>query len=265
MRRRIPRPASPTGEMPFFDHLEELRWRILYALIALIIGSVIGFFIVTEFGVLELLTRPLEPLLEEGQKLVYLSPADPFFITLKLALLVGVLLSGPILIYQVWAFLSPGLHPTERRAIVPAFYLGLVLFACGLALAYFAALPVTLEFFAGFQEQVLEANYVIGPYLALVVRIMLAFGLVFELPVVVMVLSALGVVEPATLRAGRRYAIVIITIVASLITPGDIVLLTLFLMVPLIVLYELSIGLSSIMTRRRNAAIGEWAATSEEA
>lgn len=264
MRGRIPRPASPRGEMPFLDHLEELRWRLLYCMIGLVVGSLIGFLVVTEFEVLALLIRPIEPLLGEGERLVYLSPADPFFITLKLALLIGVLLAFPVLVYHTWAFLAPALHPTERRSIVPAFYLGLVLFVAGMALAYFAALPVTLEFFEGFGvARTLEANYVVGPYLALVVRMLLAFGLVFELPVVVMVLSAIGVVDPAMLRAGRRYAIVAITVLASVITPGDVVLLTLFLMVPLILLYEMSIGLSGLVWRRRQRALDEADAASE--
>ena len=237
--------------MPFLDHLEELRWRILYALIALVVGSIIGFVVVTEFDVLALLIDPVEPFLPEGKKLVYLSPADPFFITLKLALLVGVLLAAPVIVYQVWAFVAPALHREERQMIVPSFYLGLVLFALGAALAYWAALPVTLRFFTSFQTGSLEPNLVVGPYLALVVRMLLAFGLVFELPIVIMILSAFGIVDPAMLRSKRRHAIVLITIVASVITPGDVVLLTLFLMIPLVLLYEMSIGLSGVMERRR--------------
>ena len=251
IRRRIPRPVSPAGEMPFLDHLEELRWRILYSLIALVLGSIVGFLVVTEFDVLGLLIDPVEPFLPEGQKLVYLSPMDPFFLTLKLALLIGVLLAAPVLVYQVWAFVAPALHREERRAIVPSFYLGLVLFAIGAALAYFAALPVTLKFGMSFQTDSLEPNLTVGPYLALVVRMLLAFGLVFELPIVILILSALGIVDPAMLRSKRRHAIVMIAIVASVITPGDVVLLTLFLMVPLVLLYEMSIGLSGMMERRR--------------
>ena len=128
LRRRIPRSASAAAEMPFLDHLEELRWRILYSLIALVIGGIAGFVIVTELDVLHWLIEPVEPFLPEGQKLVYLTPLEPFFLTLKLALLVGLLLSGPVLIYQIWAFVAPALHREERRMIVPAFYLGLILF-----------------------------------------------------------------------------------------------------------------------------------------
>lgn len=237
--------------MPFLDHLEELRWRILYSLIALIVATIIGFMVVTEFDVLHWLIAPVEPYMPEGKKLVYLSPMEPFFLTLKLAVLLGLLLALPVIIYQIWSFVAPALHKEERRMIVPSFYLGLVLFAAGGALAYFAALPVTLKFGMSFQTESLEPNLTVGPYLALVVRMLLAFGLVFELPIVVLILSAFGIVDPAMLRSKRRHAIVVFAIVASVITPGDVVIMTLLLMIPLLLLYELSIVLSGMVERRR--------------
>lgn len=236
--------------MPFLDHLEELRWRVLYSMVALVIGAIVGFVLVTEFDLLGLLIEPVQPYLGEHRRLAYLSPTDPFFITLKLAVLVGLLLAAPVIIYQLWSFVAPALHRDERRAIVPSFYLGLVLFLMGAALAYFAALPVTLQFMMSFQTESLEQNLTVGPYLSFVVRMLLAFGLVFEMPIVILVLSVFGIVDPAMLRSKRRHAIVVITILASVITPGDVVLLTLFLMIPLILLYEASIGLSALVERR---------------
>lgn len=244
------RRARSSDEMPFLDHLEEMRWRILWSLLALLVAAGVGFGLVTRFDVLGLLIEPVQPFIE-NEKLKYLSPADPFFVTLKLGLTVGVLLAAPILIYHIWAFVSPALKRDEKRAIVPALYLGLVLFAVGVALAYFAALPVTLNFMMGFQVDSLEQNIVIGAYLAFVVRLLMAFGLVFELPVVMLVLGVLGIVSSEMLASKRRYAIVAATIVASLITPGDVIVLTLFLMIPLLLLYELSIGLVKLVERRR--------------
>lgn len=236
--------------MPFLDHLEELRWRIIWSLLAIIIGSIIGWFLVTRLDVLGLLIDPMRPLLDEG-RLAYLSPADPFLVTLKLTLTTGVLLASPVVIYQFWIFLSPALMPEEKRAIVPALYFGLLLFIGGMALAYFVALPVMFQFFAQFQQASLEQNITIGPYMAVVTRTLLGFGLVFELPVVMLILSAVGVLDTAAMRKGRRWAIVIITVVASFITPGDVVILTVFLMVPLLLLYELGIALSRVVERRR--------------
>ena len=242
--------------MPFLDHLEELRWRIIWSLVAVAVGALIGWFIVTRLNVLGLLIEPMEPLLESG-KLGYLSPMDPFFITLKLTLIVGVILAFPVVAYQVWIFLAPALTKSEKRAIVPALYFGMLLFLGGMALAYFVALPMMFEFAAGFQTESLQQNIIIGPYLSVVVRTLLVFGVVFELPVVMLVLSVLGVVESKTFAKGRRWAVVIITIGASFVTPGDAVILTVFMMVPLLLLYELGIGLSRMIERKRARRLKE--------
>lgn len=248
----------PSGaeEMPFLDHLEELRWRIIWSLLAIAIGAVIGWFLVTRFDVLGLLIDPMRPLLEDG-RLAYLSPADPFLVTLKLTLTTGVLLASPVVIYQIWIFLSPALMPEEKRAIIPALYFGLLLFIAGMALAYFVALPVMFQFFAQFQQASLEQNITIGPYMVVVTRTLLGFGLVFELPVIMLILAAIGIVDTATMRKGRRWAIVLITIVASFITPGDVVILTIFLMVPLLLLYELGILLGRVVERRREKRLAK--------
>lgn len=239
--------------MPFLDHLEELRWRLIWSLVAVAVGTAIGWFLVTRLDVLGLLIEPMRPLLEDG-KLAYLSPADPFIVTLKLTLTTGLVLASPVVIYQVWIFLAPALLPEEKRAIVPALFFGLFLFVGGMALAYFAALPLMFEFFAQFQQESLEQNITIGPYMSVVVRTLLAFGIVFELPVVILVLAVLGVVNARMLAKGRRWAIVLITIGASIITPGDVVILTVFMMVPLLLLYELGIIMARIIERRRTRA-----------
>ncbi len=241
------------GEMPFLDHLEELRWRLLWSLLALVVFTIIGFFLVTRFDVLGLLVAPITPFIGDG-RLKYLSPIEPFFITLKLALLVGFLLAGPIIVYQLWAFLSPALHSTEKRAIVPSLYFGLVLFMAGVAMAYYIALPVTLQFTMGFQTESLEQSIVISEYMSVVTRLLLAFGVVFELPVVILLLTVLGLVTPEFLAEKRRHAIAGITILSALITPGDVVTITLLMMVPLVLLYELSIALSRLVVRRRDSS-----------
>lgn len=240
------------GEMPFLDHLEELRWRILWSLVALVVGTGIGFFLVTRFNVLGLLIQPVCPWIDDC-RLKFLSPMDPFFITLKLAVLVGLVLAGPVIIYQVWAFFSPALNPAEKRVIVPSLYLGMLLFLGGVLMAYFVVLPLALGFSMGFQTDALEQSIVASEYLGMATRLLLAFGIVFELPVVLVVLSILGLVTPEFLAAQRRYAIAIITIVSCLITPGDVGS-SIFMMIPLYLLYEASILLARVVTRRRTAA-----------
>lgn len=237
-------------EMPFLDHLEELRWRIIWSLAALLIGTGAGFWLVTRFDVLGLLIRPITPFLH-GTRLKYLNPTDPFFITLNLAITVGILLALPIVVYQLWAFVAPALKREEKRAIVPALYMGLVLFLIGAAIAYFGAIPLTLRFMMGFQSESLEQNIIVSEYMGFVVKIILAFGAVFELPVVVLILASLGLVTSSFLVRIRRYAIVFSAVAASILTPGDAVSLTIFLMAPLMLLYEFSIVLAKLVERRR--------------
>ena len=246
-------PLSPAAEMPFFDHLEELRWRLFYVVIALAIGAGIGFWVVMEYDVLGVLIDPIKPFLGDS-RLKYLSPTEPFVITLKLGILLGFVLAAPIIIYQIWAFFAPALLPSERRVIIPSLYLGLVLFAAGVAMAYTIVLPVTLQFTMSFQTESLEQAIVVSAYLAVVTRLLLAFGVVFELPVVVLILSALGLVTPEFLASKRRHAIVAIAVLASVITPGDVLTVTLMMMIPMFLLYELSIVLSRLVVRRRTTA-----------
>src|SRR5512140_2533381 len=232
--------AAHSEEMPFLDHLEELRWRIIWSLAALLVCTLLGFWLVTKFDVLGLLIDPIKPFLG-GTKLKYLNPTDPFFITLNLAITVGLLLALPIIVYQLWAFVAPALKREEKRAIVPALYLGLVLFMIGAAIAYWGAIPLTLRFMMSFQSSSLEQNIIVSEYMGFVVKIILAFGAVFELPVVVLILATLGLVTSAFLVRVRRYAIVVAAVAAAILTPGDAVSLTIFLMAPLMLLYEFSI------------------------
>lgn len=240
------------GEMPFLDHLEELRWRIFWSVLAIAIGAIVGFAIVHYFDVLDLLIKPIRDSRNDPDfQLIYLSPADPFMITLKLGVTVGVILALPVVVYQIWSFLSPALDKDEKRAIIPALYLGMVLFMGGVAMGYFAALPVTLEFFTYFEGDALQSSLEVGATLGMVTKMLLAFGAVFELPVVIMVLTALGLVTPEFLRAKRRHNAVAMTALASFITPGDVITLTVMMLVPLLLLYELSIFLSAGIVRRR--------------
>jgi sec-independent protein translocase protein TatC len=258
------RNRNPRGEMPFLDHLEELRWRILWSLLSVVIGTIVGFALVYYFNVLDLLVAPVrEAWNDPNLRLIYLSPSDPFFVMLRLAIYGGILLAFPILVYQIWCFLSPALEKDEKRAILPALYLGLLLFIGGVALAYFAALPVTLEFFQKFLVTSLEGQLEINATLGFVVKMLFAFGAVFELPIVILALSVMGLVTPAFLRSKRRHAIVLITVLAAFITPGDALTLTILMMLPLILLYEFGIVLSAGVYRRREKTEQEHEASLE--
>jgi sec-independent protein translocase protein TatC len=238
--------------MPFLDHLEELRWRIFKAAGALVAATVLGFYLIYRFNVLELIVDPVRPFLTgEDAKLNFLDPMTPFFFLLKTSVLTGLILALPVVVYQLWAFLAPALEKREKQVIIPSLYGGLILFAAGVMLAYEIALPVSLEFLLGIQTEILQPMITADRYLSFVIRLLVAFGLIFELPVVVHILSVLGLVTPSFLRSKRRHAIVIITVLASLLSPGDLIMVTVIMMVPLIFLYELSILLSVLVYRKK--------------
>ncbi len=241
---------QPRGEMPFLDHLEELRWRIIRSLVALAVGSIIGFFLVQNFDVLELLKRPIAPYLPDG-KLYVTRPTDAFLITLKLAVLTGAILAAPVIFSQVWAFLSPALYDRERRFIVPALIAGLVLFLIGVAMAYTWVMPAALKFLlTRFQQDFLESIITADAYFRLAIQLILAFGIMFEIPLFMVLLSSMGLVSPAAYVKHRPFAIVIGAILSALLTPPDVVSM-MMLMLPVILLYEGGILVSRVVWRRR--------------
>lgn len=242
----------PRGEMPFLDHLEELRWRILWSLLAVVLGTVIGFVVVQHFDVLALLKRPIVPFLPED-KLFITRPTDAFMITLKLALFVGVVLAAPVVIYQAWAFLSPALYDEEKKYAVPALLAGLGLFLLGAVLAYLWVLPASLRILFSFQRADLEPIIVAGEYFTFAAQLILAFALVFELPLVIVLLSATGLVSPAFFQRNRPVALVIAAGIAAFLTPPDALSMMLML-APIVLLYETGIAIGRLVWRRRSAA-----------
>jgi sec-independent protein translocase protein TatC len=242
---------NPEGEMPFLDHLEELRWRILWSVLAVAICSVAGFYVVRHFDIVELLKGPIEPHLTDG-RLVFTRPTDAFLITLKLSVLIGVLVSAPFIMGQVWRFLAPALHVHERRRIVPATLAGVGLFAAGAWMAFRWILPAVLRIMLSptFVGEGLEPLITAGEYFGLATQIILAFGLVFELPLVMVMLAAIGLVSPHFFARHRPYAFLVGAIVAAFLTPPDIFSM-MMMMAPIILLYEVGIGLGKVIWKRR--------------
>jgi sec-independent protein translocase protein TatC len=241
--------AKNSGEMPFLDHLDELRSRLIWMGGTVLTLSVAGFFIVTKLDVIGLLKAPIVPLVPEGM-LLYTSPTEPMSVTLKLSFVVGIILSVPVIVYHTWAFLAPALFEHEKRAVVPAVAGGFLLFLLGVAMAYFMVLPLALRFLLSFQTQALSPIITIGEYLRFATRLILAFGIIFELPLVCLMLSVLGLIDARSLRKYRRHAIVAVSLLSALLTPADIGTM-LMMMVPLLLLYEISVFLVAIVDRRR--------------
>ena len=241
--------------MPFLDHLEELRWRILWSLVAIIVGTVLGWMLLDRIDIIEILKRPIAPYVPGG-RLVFTSPAEPFMLTLKVAFALGCLVASPVVIYQIWVFLAPALYQREKRLLVPALFVGVLLFLGGAIACYQWLLPAALKVLLGFQRADLTAMITIDRYFGMAVPFVVGCGLVAELPLVVTILASLGIVTPQFLGRQRRYAIVIAAFLAALLTPPDAVSMMLML-VPLLLLYEISIWCAWVASRRRARRVAE--------
>ncbi len=240
------------AEMPFLEHLDELRSRLIRALIALLAGLVLGFVAVTEWDVLGIISRPIADLLPD-EKLSFMSPVTPFFITLKLAFIIGLMVSLPYMAYQAWRFLAPALYDNERKFAIPSIAVGTLLFVAGVAAAYFVVLPLGLNILLNFYSEQLNPVIMIGEYLNFATKLILAFGLIFELPVVLIFLSLLGIVTPEGLAKYRRHAVVVMAVISAFLTPADPYTM-LAMMLPMMFLYEISVISTRVLRRRRQDA-----------
>jgi sec-independent protein translocase protein TatC len=251
------------GEMPFLDHLEELRWRIIWSLAALIVGVAAAFVLVYQFDLLTWIQGPILPFLH-GHKLVYTHPGDGFSILLQTSIMVGVVIALPVVVWQVYAFLSPALHRHEKRIAIPVILGIVLLFVAGAALAWYFVLPMTLRFLFNLGDKNFDQMITVSEYFGFVSSLVLAMGAVFELPIVILLLSFFGLVTPKFLAKFRRHALLGSYIAAAIITPGDLFITSIALMVPLYMLYELSIILSFLVVRKKErAARAEQAAAGE--
>jgi sec-independent protein translocase protein TatC len=209
-----------------------------------------AFAVLMKMDVIGLLEMPISPYLHGG-KLVYTHPGDPFSIVLNASVVLGIVIALPIILYQIWAFVSPALHRNEKKILVPLFFFATFLFLTGVALAFFVVLPLAVGWLMGFQTQALSPMITASDYFSFATSMTLAFGLCFELPIVILALALLGIVTPELLNKYRRHALVICAIVGAFLTPGDLVWTTIAMSVPLYLLFEISVGLTYIVDRRR--------------
>lgn len=248
-------PPDPGPEdSGLLSHLRELRGRIIKSLLAVAIGFAAAFNFSEEL--LSLLVMPLRTVLPEGQKLIYTGLPDGFLVNLKIALWGGVFLSAPFWLYQLWAFVAPGLYRSERRKVAGLAVSASVLLFAGAAFGYLLIFPLAFKFFVGFSNEMLTAMPALGPYFSLATSLLLASGLVFQLPLAIIFAADLGLVTSTTLAKGRRYAILIIAIVAAILTPPDVISQCL-LGLPMMILYEISIRLVARKEKKAVAAEAE--------
>ncbi|MFP3869517.1 MAG: twin-arginine translocase subunit TatC [Syntrophobacteria bacterium] len=241
-------PSDPLDEkMPFTDHLVELRRRLIICFIAVGVGFVVCYFFAETL--FEILMRPLIQVMPSGEKLIFTALPEAFFTYLKVALLAGTGLASPVIIYQIWRFIVPGLYERERSALFPIVLFSTLFFVGGALFGYFIVFPWGFKFFIGFASENIKAMPSIREYLRFAAKLLFAFGMIFELPLFTYFLARLGIVDAQMLRRKQKYSLLLIFMIAAILTPPDVV--TQVMMAgPLFLLYEISIWVAKVFGRK---------------
>jgi sec-independent protein translocase protein TatC len=247
------RSESNDGEIPFLDRLAELRWRIIYAVVSTIACIAIGLLVTVKFDLVDLLAKPLIAIVP-GRALFFTRPADKLGLMVGMATIIGAVFATPMVLYQFWEFIRQGLRLRGRRVALAVVYAALLLFVAGAAFANFVVVPLALRSLLGLETKPLVPLITASEYFSLVAPVTATFGWVVELPLVILALSALGIVTPQFLARYRRHAAVLIVVTGAFLTPGDMVWTTITFSIPIYALYELSILASRVLARRRERA-----------
>lgn len=250
-------------KMPLFEHLAELRKRILISFLAILAGFILSFSF--SENIFEILTLPLRseigfsisyPFLKivasniKNQSLVFLAPAEAFWMHLKVSFFAGLMLTLPIILHQLWKFVSPGLRPGEKKYVVPFVVSATILFLAGAAFCLFFVLPFAMGFLLTYKTASMTPMLSVGNYVDFCLKFILSFGAVFELPIVIIFLTLTGIVTPKTLAKNRKYAILIAFIIAAVLTPTPDAFNQTLMALPMIVLYEAGILVARLFIRK---------------
>lgn len=234
-------------KLPFVEHLEELRKRIIICLIAVAIGFAVSYAFAKRL--FTLLAIPLEKALPPQSTLIFTGPTEAFLTYLKTAVIAGVFLATPVILYQIWKFIAPGLYDREKTYIAPFVLSSSILFIGGALFGYFLVFPFAFRFLLGFSTESLQALPSMREYFNLAIKLLFAFGITFETPVFIFFLAKLGIVNYAMLRRYRKYAVILAFVVSAFLTPPD-VFTQVMMAVPLIILFELSLLVTRIFERK---------------
>jgi len=237
----------PDKKLPLTAHLEELRKRLIYSFLSIGVAFAISYAYIKE--IVEILMRPLVRALPAGSSLVFTAVPEAFITYLKAALLAGVFFSFPFILYQIWAFVSPGLYEREKKYIYPYLFVSTIFFVAGALFCYLIVFPVVFRFFLSFATNDIRPHPAIKEYLTFTIKLLLAFGLLFQWPALILFLSRMGVVSSKTLAKNRKYAILGIFVAAAVLTPPDLVS-QLLLAGPLLVMYEGSIWMAKFFGKK---------------
>ncbi len=246
--------VSEEEKIPFTEHLEELRRRLLISVAAVAVGFLVCYFFSKQL--FEILMKPLIVSLPPKSTLIFTSLPEAFFTYLKVSLLAGIFLASPIVLYEIWAFISPGLYRHEKRYVIPFVFFSSLFFVGGALFGYFVVFPFGFKFFLGFATEYIRPMPTIKEYFGFCAKLLFAFGVIFELPLFVLFLSRIGIVNDKMLRKQRKYAILLVFVVSAILTPPD-VMTQLMMAGPLLALYEISVWVAKIFGRKRVEEKGE--------
>jgi len=235
-------------KQPFLGHLEELRRRLVICAIAIGIGFIFSYVFAKQL--FYYLILPLTKVLPEDSRLIFTNLPEMFIAYIKVALVAGIILAIPIIFYQLWMFLAPALYQKEKKYIIPFVLFSSILFAAGALFGYLVVFPYGFKFFVSFATEDIQALPSVKQYFSFAIRLLLAFGLVFEMPIVVLFLTKIGLITPDKMKKFRKFAILGSFILAAILTPPDVAT-QLMMALPIIILYEISIFLSKTMYRKK--------------
>jgi sec-independent protein translocase protein TatC len=241
-----------TGKMSFLEHLDELRTRLIHMIYGLVVGCALAYVFIGR--IFNFLMRPLQEMLGKGGFLQYTDGPEPFMLYMKIGLLAGIFISSPWLLYQVWKFVSPGLYTHEKKFAIPFVVLTSVGFISGGLFSHFVAFPWTWKFFNSFSTDYMKFVPKVDEAFSLYTKMLLGFGIMFQLPTVVFFLARMGVVTARFLLKYFKYAVFIITVVAAVVSPGTDAMSTIVFAVPMLALYVVSIAIAYIFQKRKPAA-----------
>jgi sec-independent protein translocase protein TatC len=230
-------------ELTIVEHLGELRKRVIYVLVAVLITSGAAYHFIDE--ILAFITTA-----GKVENLVFINPTEAFFVIVKLSILVGIIGAMPFIQYHVWKYVGVALKKQERKYLIFFGPVSLILFLIGAGFAFRTVLPMAMRFLLSFARDNIESMITLNNYVSFLIKMVSAFGLMFELPLVVLFLSKIGIVTPEALKKGRKYAVVVIFLVAAVLTPPDVIS-QIMLAVPILLLYEISIWICKSVTRKR--------------
>lgn len=236
-------------KLPINEHLEELRWRLVKCVVAIAVGFV-GTYAFSD-KIFNFLVSPLVKVMPEESQLIYTSLPEAFLTYLKVSFFSGLILATPVILYQIWKFVMPGLYEREKKYVLPFVLIATVFFFMGSSFAFYVVFPLGFQFFLGFTTDKISALPSMKEYLGLSMRLLFAFGITFELPVIMFFLAKMGLVKHTTLRKQRKYAILIVTILAAILTPPDVIS-QILLAIPLIGLYEISIWVTYLVRKEKD-------------